>query len=250
MKNHPGSELPLSSRKKGPFVEMPGLPNPTYSQTVGNVTTVPHPCEFCHKQYASKAKLLQHQRKKHTEMVPPAQQRRVPSASAIIRQGKRTAFVMTAVPPPADAERFVDSTDVQVVGQQVVADAQADLLTQAMSELTQTFTLTDYRQPESYEAVSTQRITVQAPTILQSVQPTTIELSHLGQTLAQTHYQVTQPVQVTQAQAVAPDVTSQAMATVVTAQGGSEATPSVTIAPTVNYIPRSWAATTNYPSYR
>jgi hypothetical protein len=32
---------------------------------------MPHLCEYCHKQYASKAKLTQHQRKKHPDIVPP-----------------------------------------------------------------------------------------------------------------------------------------------------------------------------------
>lgn len=46
---------------------IPGIPNPTYSATVGSITTHPHYCDWCHKQYASKAKLLQHQRKKHPD---------------------------------------------------------------------------------------------------------------------------------------------------------------------------------------
>lgn len=48
---------------------IPGIPNPTYSATVGSITTHPHYCDWCHKQYASKAKLLQHQRKKHPEQM-------------------------------------------------------------------------------------------------------------------------------------------------------------------------------------
>ena len=36
-----------------------------YSATVGSVTSQPHNCSFCHKQYATNAKLLQHQRKEH-----------------------------------------------------------------------------------------------------------------------------------------------------------------------------------------
>ncbi|KAI1286331.1 PR domain zinc finger protein 10 [Halotydeus destructor] len=67
LKNHPGKSLPLSNRHKGGLPLVPGVPNPTYSATVGSVTTHPHYCDWCHKQYASKAKLLQHQRKKHTE---------------------------------------------------------------------------------------------------------------------------------------------------------------------------------------
>ncbi|XP_063240565.1 PR domain zinc finger protein 10-like isoform X2 [Bacillus rossius redtenbacheri] len=74
LKNHPGSELPMSNRRKGGVPDVPGQPNPTYSQAVGSVTTRPHGCGWCHKQYASKAKLLQHQRKKHPDLLSLAQQ--------------------------------------------------------------------------------------------------------------------------------------------------------------------------------
>lgn len=68
LKYHPGMDLPMSSRQKsGQPPEVPGLPNASYSETVGNVTTHPQRCAWCHKQYASKARLLQHQRKQHTE---------------------------------------------------------------------------------------------------------------------------------------------------------------------------------------
>jgi len=70
LKNHPGLELPMSNRQKGGIPDIPGLPNPTFSQTVGSITTDPHSCQWCHKQYASKAKLLQHQRKKHVHLMP------------------------------------------------------------------------------------------------------------------------------------------------------------------------------------
>ncbi len=40
--------------------------NPTFSATVGSVTSQPHNCPHCHKQYASNAKLLQHLRKQHS----------------------------------------------------------------------------------------------------------------------------------------------------------------------------------------
>ncbi|XP_054261369.1 PR domain zinc finger protein 10-like [Macrosteles quadrilineatus] len=74
LKNHPGLELPMSNRQKGGVPEIPGLPNPTFSQTVGSITTTPHSCQWCHKQYASKAKLLQHQRKKHSNLLPQTEQ--------------------------------------------------------------------------------------------------------------------------------------------------------------------------------
>ncbi|KDR08298.1 PR domain zinc finger protein 10 [Zootermopsis nevadensis] len=74
LKNHPGAELRMSNRRKGGIPEIPGIPNPTFSQTVGSVTTHPHGCPWWHKQYASKAKLLQHQRKKHIDLLPQNQQ--------------------------------------------------------------------------------------------------------------------------------------------------------------------------------
>lgn len=69
LKNHPGAALPVCNRRQGSYPEVAGLPNPTYSQTVGSITTHPQNCQWCHKQYASKAKLLQHQRKKHSELM-------------------------------------------------------------------------------------------------------------------------------------------------------------------------------------
>ena len=52
MKNHPGAALPPSNRHKE--TDVPGLPNSTFSQTVGSITTTPQGCQWCHKQYASK----------------------------------------------------------------------------------------------------------------------------------------------------------------------------------------------------
>ena len=57
LKNHPGAELPASRRKRplGEQEDTPGIVNCNFSQTTGSVTTMPHGCEYCHKQYASKA---------------------------------------------------------------------------------------------------------------------------------------------------------------------------------------------------
>ena len=114
LKNHPGLELPLPARivakNGGDGAEGRGegecstatvavkfshsaaaapassvapaddhgssVSNSTFSATVGNVTSLPHNCPFCHKQYASNAKLLQHQRKVHLELM--AKERQVP----------------------------------------------------------------------------------------------------------------------------------------------------------------------------
>jgi PR domain zinc finger protein 10 len=65
-----GKPLPMANRKKDCLMQTPGLPNSNYSTAVGSITTHPHYCDWCHKQYASKAKLLQHQRKKHPEKLP------------------------------------------------------------------------------------------------------------------------------------------------------------------------------------
>lgn len=69
LKNHPGLALPLGHRAADTSSKVMDLPNPTFSQTVGSFTTRPQACCWCHRQYASKAKLLQHQRKKHSEMM-------------------------------------------------------------------------------------------------------------------------------------------------------------------------------------
>lgn len=69
LKHHPGAALPVNSRRQGAYPDVAGLPNPTYSQAVGSITTHPQSCQWCHKQYASKAKLLQHQRKKHGDLM-------------------------------------------------------------------------------------------------------------------------------------------------------------------------------------
>ena len=45
--------------------------NPTFSATVGSISSLPHNCQFCHKQYATNAKLLQHQRKEHQGQPSP-----------------------------------------------------------------------------------------------------------------------------------------------------------------------------------
>ncbi|XP_012252627.2 PR domain zinc finger protein 10 isoform X2 [Athalia rosae] len=91
VKNHPGAALPPSNRRKE--ADVPGVPNPTFSQTVGSITTTPQGCQWCHKQYASKAKLLQHQRKKHPTLMEPAFQ--VPRPRNRHSQGQNLHSTMT-----------------------------------------------------------------------------------------------------------------------------------------------------------
>ncbi|XP_060601127.1 PR domain zinc finger protein 10-like isoform X2 [Ruditapes philippinarum] len=174
LKNHPGSDLPQSARKKTNIDEIPGVPNPTYSQTVGSITTMPHQCEHCHKQYASKAKLLQHQRKHHPEIAPLLQDR-------LKREGLHIQHMNAANEPTFVVEKCEDIQDSQA----------ADLLTQAMSELTQSV---EFRQMSGAQStdqayVST-RIGQSTPTMVQ-IQTSggqgtqTIELTHLSQALHQ-----------------------------------------------------------------
>ncbi|GAB0098354.1 hypothetical protein DMENIID0001_140750 [Sergentomyia squamirostris] len=92
LKNHPGLELPMSSRIKGSCPESGGFSNLTYSQTVGSITTHPQGCAWCHKQYASKAKLLQHQRKKHPEHIKEIEMSAHSSAIILHKSDQQVAF--------------------------------------------------------------------------------------------------------------------------------------------------------------
>ena len=248
LKNHPGADLPLSSRKKSAVVEVQGYPNPTYSQAVGSVTTVPHPCTFCHKQYASKAKLLQHQRKKHCGMVPPASQRQRPTMDLLTGECVVDDKMKLDV-DYEDALQTVQADHIEVHVQTPTDSLQAaDLLTQAMSELTQT--LGEYRQPTEYQITVPQRTETtitNLPSLTSQPGPATIELSQLGQ-LVQAHYQ-NQQGQVGQVQLQVP-VSSDAFAqqTVVVASPVTTGTLTNLQAATVSYVPRSW--TNNFQTYR
>ncbi|XP_055082248.1 PR domain zinc finger protein 10 isoform X2 [Periophthalmus magnuspinnatus] len=124
LKNHPGAELPPSIRKLRPAA--PGEPDPmlsTHTQLTGTIATAPVCCPHCAKQYSSKTKMVQHIRKKHPEFAQ--------LASTI--QGPLTTAVISSTPA-------VISTD----GTTAEAVVTTDLLTQAMTELSQTLT-TDYR---------------------------------------------------------------------------------------------------------
>lgn len=124
LKNHPGSELPPSIRKLRPAG--PGEPDPmlsTHTQLTGTIATAPVCCPHCSKQYSSKTKMVQHIRKKHPEFAQLANAIPAPMATAVI---SGTPTVITT-----------DGTTTEAV-------VTTDLLTQAMTELSQTLT-TDYR---------------------------------------------------------------------------------------------------------
>lgn len=206
LKNHPGSELPQSARKKSNIDEIPGVPNPTYSQTVGSITTMPHQCEHCHKQYASKAKLLQHQRKHHPELIPHLE--RMKRDLAVQQQGAETTTTYVV-------ESGGEASDSQA----------ADLLTQAMSELSQSVEFRQMSGQPGEQAYLTTRIGQGTPTMVQiqtsGIHGTqTIELTHLSQALQ--HFAPPQghlPIQVQ----VSSGVTSQIQIPITTSQAGSTA---------------------------
>ncbi|KAF0294186.1 PR domain zinc finger protein 10 [Amphibalanus amphitrite] len=75
LKIHPGAELPVSCRGAARLPLGDSADQTSYSQTVGSVTMSPHACSWCHKQYASRAKLLQHQRSKHPDLMPTDSQK-------------------------------------------------------------------------------------------------------------------------------------------------------------------------------
>lgn len=124
LKNHPGAELPPSIRKLRPAA--PGEPDPmlsTHTQLTGTIATAPVCCPHCAKQYSSKTKMVQHIRKKHPEFAQLANTIQAPLTTAVISS--------------APAVISTDGTTAEAV-------VTTDLLTQAMTELSQTLT-TDYR---------------------------------------------------------------------------------------------------------
>ncbi|XP_071768627.1 PR domain zinc finger protein 10 [Centroberyx gerrardi] len=124
LKNHPGAELPPSIRKLRPAA--PGEPDPmlsTHTQLTGTIATAPVCCPHCAKQYSSKTKMVQHIRKKHPEYAQLANTIQAPLTTAVISS--------------APAVINADGTTAEAV-------VTTDLLTQAMTELSQTLT-TDYR---------------------------------------------------------------------------------------------------------
>lgn len=76
LKNHPGSELPQSTRQRSTIGNhaigdhtIGVLHDPSFSESISSVTTHAQQCRWCYKQYASKTRLLQHQRKQHSNEV-------------------------------------------------------------------------------------------------------------------------------------------------------------------------------------
>jgi hypothetical protein len=175
-----------------------GVPNASFSQPAGSVTTMPHGCELCHKQYASKAKLLQHQRKKHPEVDSSFQERR---SVQIQVQAATTSGALTINPSLLDKPRLLAAiiqkpnegmaTEVITITPQTIQNLEAlqgtDLLTQAMHELNPA--LTEFRSPAQVGTTIEYQLAGVVPpggtaTLIQPAslqQHQTIELSQLTQ---------------------------------------------------------------------
>lgn len=67
LKYHPGEDLPQSARSKMSMSNDGENQNLSYSEVIGSVTLSPQRCLWCHKQYATRTRLLLHQRKSHSE---------------------------------------------------------------------------------------------------------------------------------------------------------------------------------------
>lgn len=264
LKNHPGAELPPSIRKLRPAG--PGEPDPmlsTHTQLTGTIATPPVCCPHCSKQYSSKTKMVQHIRKKHPEFAQLPNTIHTPLAAAVISS---TPAVLTT-----------DST----TGETVVT---TDLLTQAMTELSQTLT-TDYRTPQGdyqriqYIPVSQstaglqqpQHIQLQVVQVAQATSPhqsqhSTVDVGQLHdpQTYTQhaiqvQHIQVTEPAPTTQsssqvgAQPLSPS-SQQSQQELSPSQMQTTSAPSQTLQQQQGssvqhtYLPSTWNSFRSYPS--
>ncbi|XP_050777513.1 PR domain zinc finger protein 10 isoform X4 [Gopherus flavomarginatus] len=218
LKNHPGAELPPSIRKLRPAG--PGEPDPmlsTHTQLTGTIATPPVCCPHCSKQYSSKTKMVQHIRKKHPEFAQLPNTIHTPLAAAVISS---TPAVLTT-----------DST----TGETVVT---TDLLTQAMTELSQTLT-TDYRTPQGdyqriqYIPVSQSTAGLQQP---QHIQLQVVQVAQVGaQPLSPSSQQSQQELSPSQMQ-----TTTSAPSQTLQQQQGSSVQHT--------YLPSTWNSFRSYPS--
>lgn len=107
MKSHPGAELPPSGRARGPEYEgimnNYGINTTTYSQLTGSIAATPHSCDYCHKQYASKPKLLQHQRKEHPSCAQPKKSNARPNTVRDKLDRQRAASAEKEIEVPIEA---------------------------------------------------------------------------------------------------------------------------------------------------
>ncbi|KAM4704152.1 PR domain zinc finger protein 10 [Rhinophrynus dorsalis] len=255
LKNHPGAEVPPSIRKLRPAG--PGEPDPllsTHTQLTGTIATPPVCCPHCSKQYSSKTKMVQHIRKKHPEfaVLPVTMQ----------------ATVISATPSGLNA----DGTSGETV-------MTTDLLTQAMTELSQTLT-TEYRTAQGdYQRIQyipvtqatpgmqqPQHIQLQVVQVAQAPSPhqsqqSTVDMGQIHESQGYTqhaiqvqHIQVTEPTSGTQAPSQVPGQPLSPS----TQETEQDVSPSQIQTPTSQsqtnstvqhtYLPSSWNSFRGYPS--
>ena len=216
LKYHPGGQLPPSIRTKN-IGDADGT-NASFSQPAGSITTMPHPCSMCHKQYASKAKLLQHQRKKHPDAESAFADRRRVQIHVQSTTSNELTLNTSLIEKPrllaAIIQKPLDNTATEVITiapqtlQNIDSLQGTDLLTQAMSELNPTMTEFRTQTQASGGATIEYQLTGVVPAAggtATLVQPATaalqpqqmIELSHLGQ-LSQAQISRAQPTQIMQ----------------------------------------------------
>ncbi|KAI8484193.1 PR domain zinc finger protein 10 [Branchiostoma belcheri] len=200
LKNHPGAELPPSIRKLRRNPQ--DISINTHTGTAGTIASAPVCCPHCPKQYSSKAKMTQHIRKKHAELVgtaipmpaptvpiTPAAQQAIaeaaaadltykvivrydappnePSEEAVLEHIPQHMVVQAPQQDANVARQTVQRFTVETTGQAIPVPSEtmqaADLLTQAMSELSQT--LSEYRpQPAEYQTIAAHRVVTTQPT--------------------------------------------------------------------------------------
>nr|XP_045593875.1 uncharacterized protein LOC123755358 isoform X2 [Procambarus clarkii] len=122
LRYHPGAELPPPSTTHNKGESGVG---PPFSQTVGATSTYPHPCRWCFRQYASRARLLRHQRHQHPELCAN-------SPSHKDYASDLPESVVTDVDPLLETSPDLSGEP----GTSGVEGTEDDLLTQAMGEIT------------------------------------------------------------------------------------------------------------------
>jgi len=82
-----------------------------FTQSVGTEPTAPHRCQWCYKQYATKAKLLQHQRSVHKELLTEPAKKAHHEGKAKAKKDVQIPAISTTSPPV----KVVDAAAAAVV---------------------------------------------------------------------------------------------------------------------------------------
>uniref|UniRef100_UPI0035902B7E PR domain zinc finger protein 10-like isoform X2 n=1 Tax=Myxine glutinosa TaxID=7769 RepID=UPI0035902B7E len=173
LKNHPGCALPASIRSLRPAE--PGQPDPllaTHTALAGTVPALPVQCPSCSRQYSSKAKMVQHLRKKHTGE-GSIREISMQNSTQNNDGGERTTIVTLG--PGGDILQ------------------PADLLTQAMSELSKSLPgdirltgLSDYQRVAYIPVSAASSVHLQLVQLQQSGQASNLDLNQLQESTSPT----------------------------------------------------------------